>query len=152
MTASTKEFCDALRRYARKLATGEMETVLIPDSAIEDGLDEADQRKINASYIRTVMNRVAEVKEVGAVSISRTDGLDEAKGFKIVLNREAKKKVFTENDLPAIKRRARERLANEILNMSPDFTYQDDAQLLIAVKAVAQYKDMIRKLIESKGE
>lgn len=93
--ATTKEFCDSLRELAKKLASGELDNYIIADALIEDNLDEQDRKKVNASYIRTIMNRVPDVKEIGTVSITRTDPVEEAPGFKVAINREAKRQVFT---------------------------------------------------------
>lgn len=144
--ATTKEFCDNLRLLAKKLASGELPEYIITDATIDGNLDEQDQKKVNASYIRTIMNRVPEVKEIGTVSISRTDPIEDAPGFRIVINRDTKRRIVTTNDLPAIKEHEREKLVEKIMRISPDFSHLDDEKALVAMRAVATFKDLIKEI------
>lgn len=145
--ATTKEFCDSLRVLAKKLASGELPDYVITDATITDNLDDDDQKKINASYIRTIMNRVPEVKEIGSVSITRTDPIEDAPGFKVTINRDAKRKVFTENDLPAIERRLKEKLLKGITSTMPNITDLEGEQLQGAAIAVKRYQDLIKTMV-----
>lgn len=146
--ATTKEFCDSLRLLAKKLADGELPEFVITDATITDNLDEDDQKKINASYIRTIMNRVPEVKEIGTVSITRTDPVEDAPGFKVAINREAKRKVFTENDLPAIERRLKEKLLKGIVSTMPNITDLEGDQLHGAAIAVKRYQELLKVMVQ----
>lgn len=144
--ATTKEFCDSLRVLAKKLASGELPDYVITDATITDNLDEDDQKKINASYIRTIMNRVPEVKEIGSVSITRTDPIEDAPGFKVSINRDAKRKVFTESDLPVIERRLKEKLLKGITSTMPNITDLEGEQLQGAAIAVKRYQDLLKAM------
>lgn len=146
--ATTKEFCDNLRLLAKKLASGELPEYIITDATIDGNLDEQDQKKVNASYIRTIMNRVPEVKEIGTVSISRTDPIEDAPGFRIVINREAKRQVFTKNDLPAIEKRMSERIAKRLLSTMPNITDLEGEQLQGAAIGIRRYQDLIKSIAE----
>lgn len=146
--ATTKEFCDNLRLLAKKLASGELPEYIVTDAIIEGNLDEQDQKKVNASYIRTIMNRVPEVKEIGTVSISRTDPIEDAPGFKIVINREAKRQVFTKNDLPAIEKRMSERIAKRLLSTMPNITDLEGEQLQGAAIGIKRYQDLIKSIAD----
>ncbi|UUT40936.1 hypothetical protein [Salmonella phage GSP032] len=146
--ATTKEFCDNLRELAKKLASGDIQYYVIPDALIENNLDEQDQKKINASYIRTIMNRVPEVKEIGTVSISRTDPIEDAPGFRIVINRDAKRQVFTKSDLPAIEKRMSERIAKRLLSTMPNITDLEGEQLQGAAIGIKRYQDLIKSMVE----
>lgn len=146
--ATTKEFCDNLRELAKKLASGDIQYYVIPDALIENNLDEQDQKKINASYIRTIMNRVPEVKEIGTVSISRTDPIEDAPGFKVAINREAKRQVFTKSDLPAIEKRMSERIAKRLLSTMPNITDLEGEQLQGAAIGIKRYQDLIKSIAE----
>ncbi|MGS9609564.1 DUF7174 family protein [Salmonella enterica subsp. enterica serovar Infantis] len=146
--ATTKEFCDNLRELAKKLASGDIQYYVIPDALIENNLDEQDQKKINASYIRTIMNRVPEVKEIGTVSISRTDPIEDAPGFKVAINREAKRQVFTKSDLPAIEKRMSERIEKRLLSTMPNITDLEGEQLQGAAIGIKRYQDLIKSIAE----
>lgn len=146
--ATTKEFCDNLRLLAKKLASGELPEYIITDATIDGNLDEQDQKKVNASYIRTIMNRVPEVKEIGTVSISRTDPIEDAPGFRIFINREAKRQVFTKNDLPAIEKRMSERIAKRLLSTMPNITDLEGEQLQGAAIGIRRYQDLIKSIAE----
>lgn len=142
--ATTKEFCDSLRELAKKLASGELENYIIADALIDDNLDEQDRKKVNASYIRTIMNRVPDVKEIGTVSIARTDPVEETPGFKVAINREAKRQVFTKNDIPALEKRIGERIAKRLLNTMPNITDLEGEQLQGAAIGIKRYQDLIK--------
>lgn len=147
MSATTKEFCDYLRARAKMLASGEIEELKINMALVNDSLgDEA--KKIKPSYIRMTMNRVAEIREIGCVKIRRSDPIeDEFDGFIVTLEREAKRRVFTDKDLPAIRKKANEKLIAQILAFTPDFSHLEDGEIVTATKAVAEYKNMIRNYI-----
>ncbi|AXY85425.1 hypothetical protein HOU20_gp01 [Citrobacter phage Sazh] len=146
--ATTKEFCDSLRELAKKLASGELDNYIIADALIEDNLDEQDRKKVNASYIRTIMNRITDVKEIGTVSITRTDPVEEAPGFKVAINREAKRQVFTKNDIPALEKRIGERIAKRLLNTMPNITDLEGEQLQGAAIGIKRYQDLIKSMVE----
>lgn len=140
---SSKDFCDKLREGAVILASGERESIYLTDIAIRSVLaEDADRVKVTPSYIRTIMVRVPEVKQIGTVSIRRISGdIDRADGYEIKLKKESRKRVFTESDLPAIRQRAIEKA----LKVNPDFSMYQGEQLEAAVKAVAAYKEAIRE-------
>lgn len=146
--ATTKEFCDNLRLLAKKLASGELPEYIITDATIDGNLDEQDQKKVSASYIRTIMNRVPDVKEIGTVSITRTDPVEETPGFKVAINRESKRQVFTKNDLPAIEKRMSERIAKRLLSTMPNITDLEGEQLQGAAIGIRRYQDLIKSIAE----
>ncbi|EBW6537207.1 hypothetical protein DP733_24310, partial [Salmonella enterica subsp. enterica serovar Agona] len=99
-------------------------------------------------YIRTIMNRVPDVKEIGTVSITRTDPVEEAPGFKVAINREAKRQVFTKNDIPALEKRIGERIAKRLLNTMPNITDLEGEQLQGAAIGIKRYQDLIKSMVE----
>lgn len=141
---SSKDFCDKLRQCAKDLAKAEEgKPLLLKDIDIEIALgDDAERVKVTPSYIRTIMNRVPEIKSAGSVSIRRIKEHPEyPDGYAISLDRETRKRVFTVSDLPGIRRKAIEKA----LKVNPDFSAYQGECLEAAVKAVAEYKEMIRE-------
>lgn len=147
MSATTKEFCDYLRARAKMLASGEIDELKINMALVRDSLgDEAN--KIKPSYIRVTMNRVAEIREIGCVKIRRSDPIeDEFDGFIVTLERESKRRVFTDKDLPAIKQKAVKKAINHILDVMPNISDLDGEQLQGAAISIKRYQDLIRSLI-----
>lgn len=143
--ASTKDFCNALRKYAVELANGSRELLTITDFQLSQSLPETECKKINSSYIRTVMNRVPEVKENGTVKVMRVKATaDEVARYEISINREPKRKVFTENDLPGIKKAACKKLANDLIAVMPNISDLEGEQLQGAAIAIKRYQDLIK--------
>ncbi|WYX89355.1 hypothetical protein SLPHG_CDS0001 [Salmonella phage Sephi301i] len=105
-----------------------------------------DAKKLNSSYIRTIMNRVPEVKEVGSVSVKKKTSDDGAEYYEIAINRDTKRRIVTTNDLPAIKEHEREKLVEKIMRISPEFSHLDDEKALVAMRAVATFKDLIKEI------
>lgn len=149
MTMTMKDFCDGLRLAGDKLASGELEFFHLRDGDLEMNLSAEDLRKVRPSYIRTIMNRVASVKELGTVKIARADGIDLAQGYVITINRDTKRKVFTDKDLPSIKQKAVEKAINHILDVMPNIADLDGEQLQGAAIAIKRYQDLIRNMIGS---
>ena len=116
---TSKEFCEKLREAARAAATGEV--IKLPVAYITMNVQAEDAKKLNSSYIRTIMNRVPEVKEVGSVSVKKKTSDDGAEYYEIAINRDTKRRIVTTNDLPAIKEHEREKLVEMIMRISPDF-------------------------------
>lgn len=158
---SDTKFTERLREMAVALASGEKETVTIPIEAMGRDLygydiddDEMKDKMKNApAYIRTTMNRVAEIKMAGAISVKKKRVEDPESDyfmmeyFEVRLNREQKKRVFSKSEVAEAKTAERAKFANQILELAPDFSDLEDDQIAIAVKAVAAYKKVIRSLI-----
>lgn len=141
---TSKEFCDKLREAARAAAKGEV--IKLPVAYITMHVQAEDAKKLNSSYIRTIMNRVPEVKEVGSVSVKKKTSDDGAEYYEIAINRDTKLRIVTTNDLPAIKEHEREKLVEKIMRISPDFSHLDDEKALVAMRAVATFKDLIKEI------
>lgn len=150
---NTKEFCDQLRAAAEALAKGEREEIMIRDFDIENNLDEADQKKINSSYMRTVMNRVPRVRVIGTVKVQRIkDGIDTPSGYLVTLNRNPKRKVVTNDQIPEIKAQAVRHMAKRILNVQPRITDLEGEQLHGAAVAIERYRELIEEVVKELSE
>ena len=104
-------------------------------------------KKINASYIRMTLNRTPEIKAVGVVSVARTDAALEGDGFRITINRDAKRKVVTSEDVPAIERKAANRVLKKLLEAMPNIADLKGDELQGAATMAERYQAMIRKMI-----
>lgn len=149
MDITMKDVCDKLREGANILASGERETINVNLDQLSLALDESDVKKLTPSYVRTIMNRVAAVKEIGSVKITRLDVMkgDDFNGYQVTLCRESKRKVFTDKDLPGIKQKAVEKAINHILDVMPNISDLDGEQLQGAAISIKRYQDLIRSLI-----
>ena len=148
MKKTSTEFADWLRSESVRLATGEIDEIFFSDFQLDQALNEVDRNKITASYIRTVMNRVGEIKEIGRVKVRRTDGADRAIGFSITINKQPTTKVFSEKDVPRIKAMERRRFAERLLGFMPSVMHLEGDEREGAIKMVGMYQDMIKKMME----
>ena len=69
MTA--KEFCGQLCQGAIQIVNGEREEIRFPTVMIQAHVIPDDVAKVTPAYMRTVINRVPEVKAAGRMSIKR---------------------------------------------------------------------------------
>ena len=146
--SNTKEFCDWLRKAAELLASGEKPEIFLSDFNLDQAFpDEADRKKISPAYMRNTMNRVGDVKAVGAVSVKRVKPDDEnVGGFMFTLNREKKRRVITNDDIPAIEAAAVAKAVKRIVEVMPNLTSLSGEELQGAVKGIAMYQAMIKEM------
>lgn len=147
MKISSAEFSAMLRGAAVKLANGEEKEMYISDDQLDKVLIEQDRNKVNASYIRMVINRVPEVKALGRAKITRTDGVDRPVGFLIEINHEPKRKIYTEEDLPALENKIRNKVLKDLIGRNPKFTDMQDEALAVAVEMIRRYDEMFKSMI-----
>lgn len=146
MTMTTKEFCDALRVQAATLASGEKAELEIKDFDLERALG-IEAGKINASYIRTIMNRVPEVKAIGTVKVKRIkDDVDRADCYLVTVSRGTKRKVITNEDLPRLESSWRQKFIKQLLQTQPRITDLKGEQLEGAAIALERFINMIEQM------
>lgn len=148
MVMTNKEFCDKLRDAAISLAEGSHEEIVMPLSFIELNLDEESAKSVNSSYIRTVIGRVPQVRAIGSPSVKKKTTEDGIEIYQIAINRNPKRRVIVNDDLPVIKRDAVKKFAERIMMIAPDLSHLDGESLEVANKAVAAYKALIRDFME----
>lgn len=142
---TSKEFCDLLRDIAIALADGKQDEVKMPLLYVHQELEPEDAKKITAAYARTIMNRVPDVKEIGSVSVkTKKDEDDGSHYFLFTLNREKKRKVFTDKDLPAV----RAKVIEKVLKLSPDLSHLEPGGVVVAVDTIKRFKDLIREMFD----
>lgn len=144
------EFRDSLRSFAAQLALGEIDSFPITDKLFENCTDETFQKKVTASYIRTICNRVKEVEERGRVSVTRLEDEDRGISYYEVTMVEGVKpqKTFGAKDLPAIEHKVRLKVLSELRKISPDISDLEGEQLIGAAQAVRRFKDVISQMME----
>ena len=146
---NSKEFCNLLREIAIALAEGKQEVVEMPRAYIDANLDPTDAAKITPSYARTIMNRLAEVKEVGSISVKYNQDVEGVMKFIFTLNKSQKRKViYTKDDIPRIQAKA----IKQVLQVSPDMGHLEPEGVVVAVDIIKRYKDLIRNMFGMEDE
>lgn len=143
-----KELCNKLREAGAALGRGDVEDVKLPYYYILQhfGGDSSQADKITPAYIRTIINRVPEIKAAGRASVKR-DEIDGSTVFIITVNRDPKRRVLTTEDVAAIEQKAIGKLASQLLGFMPNVTHLEGEKLEGALAGISLYQDMIRKLI-----
>lgn len=149
MKRSSTEFSAWLRSEGVRLANGEIDEIFFSDFQLDQAITESDRGKVTPTYMRTVLNRVGEIKAAGRVKISRTDGADRPIGFAITINRDFRQKVLTESDIPAIEARVRNKFLKRIMGFMPNVTDLEGEQLKGAMVGIQRYQDMIKQMAEA---
>lgn len=132
-------FNDKLRKIAREIAIGEKSGVIISVEEVKDELYGKTSAANPASYIRTIMSRVPEVKERGTIKIKKSicDN-DESKLFgqeiyTVTVTQETRKTVYNKADVERIKRQAIAKTAEKFLLLSPNLAnYTPDEYATVA--------------------
>lgn len=143
---STIEFAADMRVAIEKVADGSEPFMRIPLAFIENAI--AEPKKINPSYIRTTLNRVPCVKAVGKISVKLEEN-DGAMFYKVTINRDAKRKVITNDDLPALKARAVNKALQALTEYMPNVTDLEGEQLQGAIIGIQRFQVMIKSMMEA---
>lgn len=145
---TSKDYCDWLRELGRRLASGDIEEHKMSLLDLAGMLNGDDYYKItrNSAYSRTIINRVPEVKAAGTVSI-KIEETEDDKFYVFRLNRDAKRKVLTSEDVQAIQAKAVEKIVARILDAMPNITDMEGDKLAGACEGISRFQDMIRKLV-----
>lgn len=146
---SEQSFTDTLRRAAIVLAKGEEETIKIPDAYLQVHMFGKKSANNPAAYIRQIMSRVPEVAERGRVSVTRGVYGPEDENFgstfyevRIV---EGRRKVYNKEALERAVRQAKRKVAEAIIDMSPNLANYAPEEYETLSKAVADFHAMIKK-------
>lgn len=143
-----KELCEKLREAGAALGRGEVDDVRLPYGYILQHFDSDFEKanKITAGYIRTIINRVPEIKAEGRVSVKREQNEDGVV-FVITVNRDPKRKVITSQDMPAIEAKIRNKFLKRLLNFIPNITDLQGDALQGAAIGVQRYQEMIKEMM-----
>lgn len=146
MTA--REFTAKMEEAIVKVVSGEEQEIRFSAGMMLSMVDHDEAQKLTPAYMRTTLNRVPEVKATGKVSIKTTTNDDGTKFFVVTVNKNPRKKQLTTDDLEVIERKAREKLAKQILDFMPNVMQLDESERVGAMKGIELYQDMIKKLSE----
>ena len=146
MTA--REFTAKMEEAIVKVVSGEEQEIRFSAGMMLSMVDHDEAQKLTPAYMRTTLNRVPEVKATGKVSIKTTTNDDGTKFFVVTVNKNPRKKQLTTDDLEVIERKAREKLAKQILDFMPNVMQLDESERAGAMKGIELYQDMIKKLSE----
>ena len=148
MTA--REFTAKMEEAIVKVVSGEEQEIRFSAGMMLLMVDHDEAQKLTPAYMRTTLNRVPEVKATGKVSIKTTTDDDGTKFCVVTVNKNPRKKQRTTDDLEVIERKAREKLAKQLLDFMPNVMQLEESERVGAMKGIELYQDMIKKL--SKGE
>ena len=146
MTA--REFTAKMEEAIVKVVSGEEQEIRFSAGIMLSMVDHDEAQKLTPAYMRTTLNRVPEVKATGKVSIKTTTDDDGTKFFVVTVNKNPHKKQLTTDDLEVIERKAREKLAKQLLDFMPNVMQLDESERVGAMKGIELYQDMIKKLSE----
>lgn len=147
----TQNFNDKLREAARKLANGDEMEIVIPHNFVSSMLAGKKSADNPVSYIRNTMMRVAEVKAVGSLRVTKSECKDEESNFfgmdiyTVTLNREGRKTVYSKKDVDRIKAVTAMRTAEKIMKISPNLANYAPEEYATIAKVIAEMQAQIKE-------
>lgn len=144
MTA--KEFCAQLCQGAVQIANGEREEIRFPCMMVGSHVIPDDVAKVTPSYMRTVINRLPEVKARGRMSIKREVNEEGVRFYVITLNTDVKRKVLTQNDIGNLESKWRAKFIKHLLETTPRITDLQGDQLTGAAIALERFAVMLERM------
>lgn len=147
MNHTSKDYCNKLRELGVKLANGELEEYRLDMTQLAEIMPPDEYSKISkgTSYSRTIINRVPEVKAVGAIRI-KVEEDKFAKYYVFTLNRDVKRKVITNDDLPKIEASWRAKFIKQLLQTQPRISDLKGEQLEGAAIALERFANMLNEM------
>lgn len=144
-----KDYCEFLRHLGRALADGSLPEYKLDVTLLAEKMDADEHYKAlrSTSYSRTIINRVPEVKAIGNISIKASEDTF-AKYYTFTLNKEPRKRVITNDDLPHIKAKAVSKVLKRLIETIPNVMDLQGDELKGAQVAINRYHDMIRRITE----
>lgn len=148
---TTKDYCNWLRALGKRLADGEIEEYRLSLDILASNHNGDDYYKItkSVSYSRTIINRVPEVKAAGTISI-KVEETDDERFYVFRLNRDAKRKVLTSEDVSAIEQKAVAKAMRGLLHTMPNIADLSGEKAEGALIMAQRYQAIIENMI--KGE
>lgn len=146
MTA--KEFCDKLRESIIKVVNGEEPYIKFPHSTITFNVMPGEREKLSTAYMRTILNRVPEVKAAGRASLKIERDDSGAVLYMITIDRTAKRKIMNETDLAQLERRITARIMKKLINNTPRITDLEGEEREGAIKMIKRYEEKFNEMME----
>lgn len=151
-------FNDKLRAAAKALAAGEQDEIIMTARFLEHEFEGKKCATNPSSYVRTTMNRVPEVKEVGTIKIKKStcDDVDSdhfgIEIYTITLSKEKRKQVFTKEDVTRIKRQVEAKVAEKFLMVSPNLANYAPEEYATIAKVMKEIHDIVKAQFLSEEE
>lgn len=147
--ATTKDYCDHLRRIGKQLAEGEISSYELCWDGLFESLDPDDYDKItkSISYTRTIINRVPEVKVVGRVLV-QIDKRDDGKYYVFTMKKGASKKVLVEDDLPHVRQIAVNKALRRLIACPPRISDLSEDEMRGAAIVIERYVEVMQDMIK----
>lgn len=144
----SKAFCDKLRQAGAALGKGEQSEIVLPLHFITVHFaDEPEKAKsITPGYIRTIINRVPEVKAVGSCSVKSGSDGDGNPAYIMTMKANTKRRVITSDDLPGLESRWRAKFIKHLLETTPRITDLQGDRLTGAAIALERFAAMLEKM------
>lgn len=143
-------FTDKLREAAKALANGSQEEIVIPSNVFERQLSGLKSAETPSAYIRSIMNRVPEIKEIGTVKIKKTtcdDSDSDYVGMEIytvTVSKEKRKKVFNKAEVDRAKRDAVAKAAERFLLVSPCLANYEPEEYATISKVMQEIHEIVK--------
>lgn len=150
MTA--KEFCSQLCQGAIQIVNGERDEIRFPCMMVSSHVIADDVAKVTPAYIRTVINRVPEVKASGRMSIKREMNEEGVRFYVIKLNTNVKKKVLTTNDIGSLESKWKAKFVKQLLETTPRITDLQGEQLTGAAIALERFADLLKRMVDEEKD
>ncbi|EDV3179104.1 hypothetical protein CSP48_004015 [Salmonella enterica subsp. arizonae] len=149
---------DKLRKAAKALADGSESEVIIPLGLLSQELAGKKSSENPASYVRTIMSRVPEVKEFGSIRVKKTvcdDGESNMFGmeiYRITLSSERRKTVYGKADVERHKRKAVNKAAEKFMMLSPNLANYTPEEYATVAKVMQELNALIKLNFINEGE
>ena len=143
-------FTEKLREAAKALASGEKSEIVIPTGYLATELAGKKSSDNPASYVRTTMSRVPEVKMVGTIKIKKTMCDDDESNlfgmeiFKITLTHEKRKTVYSKADVERHKRQAVNKAAERFMTLSPNLANYAPEEYATVAKVMQELHALVK--------
>lgn len=143
-------FTEKLREAAKALASGEKTEIVIPTGYMATELAGKKSSENPASYVRTTMSRVPEVKAIGTVKIKKSlctdydSNLFGMEVFTITLSSEKRKTVYSKADVDRIKRHAVAKAAERFMMLSPNLANYAPEEYATVAKVMQELHALVK--------
>ena len=151
-------FADKLREAAVALAKGDYEHIDIKSSTLMSALAGKQSADKPAAYIRMIMGRVPEVMEQGRISIKKFEVEDAEHDdfgmlmYRVTIAKDKKRKVFTQKDIDRIAAKERNKIAKQLMELSPNLANYAPEEYATLAKVVEDYRKIIHNALVTEGE
>lgn len=152
-------FTDKLREAAKALASGSKDEIVLSAGFLEYELSGKKAATTPGAYIRTIMGRVPEVKEIGTIKVKKSicEDVDSdylgMEIYTVTVSKEKRKKVFNKAEVDRAKRDAVAKAAERFLLVSPCLANYTPEEYATIAKVMQEIHGIIKdQFINSEDE